>query len=317
VLHANNFVADAQIWTFVNLKVADFWRSRVHSREGFTWTARLVASQLKAAFAEKHRDIGLSHASKLKGKVDPDQVLTPEARAARAKEEDSQDPADRLTTIKSDWRPWSDFYQMCHGEQRKAHSDGTTVLAMPAADVAFMASLEKDAQGRPRPSVEADRDKQAFLDDCAARKSNAPPPPKAERGPRVHHERDEAKALKQAIKACEADPSVFARMLDAYLALDHSKTGQDDELLAIRAQEWIVEPMHCVDLEVSRLLVLAWLRSGLDRAEFCRKNGLLPGRFAEHCDDVFSTIAADLNEREEPLSYALVFGSRSSTAPRP
>jgi hypothetical protein len=79
------------------------------------------------------------------------------------------------------------------------------------------------------------------------------------------------------------------------------------EGLAEQAWSWLTEPgdssepLQDHDLVASRHIVRAWLKSGLDRKEFCRKHDLNVGRFNERFDDICALIAADLNEAGVPV----------------
>ena len=113
------------------------------------------------------------------------------------------------------------------------------------------------------------------------------------------------KRLKEAQRTVRSDPSEFRKLFAAYVALDRPTAPIDDELMAIEAQGWITAPLHCHDLEMSRLLVLAWLRSG--------KHDLPANAFAERFNDVCATIAADLNSRsvgQRKVRHVRLFGSQ-------
>jgi hypothetical protein len=196
-----------------------------------------------------------------------------------APEDDAHD--DETTKVDLAWCAGSDYRQLCCGESR--------------FDTDWLHDREWTRQ--------AYRDGTKLLVDTE---------PKAMAAPRVRPERDDAKRLRETQRTVRADPSEFRQLFDTYVALDRPVVI-NDEFQAVEAQGRITAPLHCPDLEISRHLVLAWLRSLLDRAAFCRKHDLPVAAFSERFDDVCAAIAADLNNRsvgQRKVKHVRLFGSQ-------
>jgi hypothetical protein len=260
-------------------------------RSRLIWTRAIVAGRLQDAFSERHRSIDAVRILDMDRRWNGCQKLPqPSAYEHLVDDEPMVAGAQGVRRYRmASKRLGSIDGQLCKGAVRIGAGRGSKYWPDPPS---FWAAC-KEAQ------------KIIAADDKVNRASKV-------KQKRIGEEREEAAAIAAARLDVKDHPSRFTAMLTDYVDLP-----QYDLLiyegLAEEAWMWLQKPVNCErslpirrrlacnDLEDSRVIILDWLRSGLERRAFCYKSDLNLDRFNERFDDICAEIAAAFNHSGVPV----------------
>ncbi len=264
------------------------------------WTPELVASRLALAFKPHHRALPDPTPPLIRSSDGHVRVTTSGDVAAIEDDVDDLEHGEASIEDPDDVDARSDFEQLCC-KKRKMRD-------LPWMQEAFIGgtAIRRLADGREivrRRGRKANPKIAALIDswltteadiataECFISMSARDNQPDQRDRP----ERDRAREFRAARRAAKTDPSSFGKMIDGGGSV--TPRPVNDELLAIEAWDWIVEPFADRTIDAARIAALHWLKSGNSLDSYCRRHKLNRKAFARQVRAHAKAQADRLNKR--------------------